>query len=113
MSFYTRRCSKEGAILRVIVASFQLGVERAAGVHLKQALRRGVAAESLQQTKGVGASGSFKLSKEELKKAVPIRDSAEKKVTKNEEKIPRRATEIAKKSTSNVRIVKILRFPTQ
>ncbi|XP_037790688.1 histone H1-delta-like [Penaeus monodon] len=78
-----RNGSSRQAILRFIVASFQVGDERTAGVHLKQALRRGVASGSLQQTKGTGASGSFKLSKEELKKAAPRKDSA-KKVTKNE-----------------------------
>ncbi|XP_047495804.1 histone H1-delta-like [Penaeus chinensis] len=66
-----RNGSSRQAILRFILASFQVGDERAAGVHLKQALRRGVAGGSLQQTKGTGASGSFKLSKEELKKAAP------------------------------------------
>ncbi|XP_037790387.1 histone H1-delta-like [Penaeus monodon] len=79
-----RNGSSRQAILRFIVASFQVGDERTAGVHLKQALRRGVASGSLQQTKGAGASGSFKLSKEELKKAAPRKDSAKKKVTKNE-----------------------------
>ncbi|XP_047495807.1 histone H1-delta-like [Penaeus chinensis] len=69
-----RNGSSRQAILRFILASFQVGDERAAGVHLKQALRRGVAGGSLQQTKGTGASGSFKLSKE-LKKAALRKDS--------------------------------------
>ncbi|XP_037790605.1 histone H1-delta-like [Penaeus monodon] len=63
-----RNGSSRQAILRFIVASFQVGDERTAGVHLKQALRRGVASGSLQQTKGTGASGSFKLSKEKVTK---------------------------------------------
>ncbi|XP_047495819.1 histone H1-delta-like [Penaeus chinensis] len=60
-----RNGSSRQAILRFILASFQIGDEKFAGVHLKQALRRAVAGGSLQQTKGTGASGSFKLSKEE------------------------------------------------
>ncbi|XP_063588885.1 histone H1-delta-like [Penaeus indicus] len=61
-----RNGSSRQAILKFILASFQVEDEKVAGVHLKQALRRGVADGSLQQTKGTGASGSFKLSKEEL-----------------------------------------------
>ncbi|XP_037790606.1 histone H1-like [Penaeus monodon] len=68
------------AILRFILTSFQ------------------VAGGSLPQTKGVGSSGSFKLSKEELKKAAPSKDSA-KKVAKDE-KSPGNATALKPRAKS-------------
>ncbi|XP_063588896.1 histone H1-beta, late embryonic-like [Penaeus indicus] len=101
-----RNGSSRQAILKFILASFQVGDERAAGVHLKQALRRGVASGSLQQTKGTGASGSFRLSKEELKKAAPRKDEntpgkavAKKPSAKSTTKKPTSKT-AAKKPTS-------------
>ncbi|XP_037790607.1 histone H1-delta-like [Penaeus monodon] len=100
-----RNGSSRQAILRFIVASFQVGDERTAGVHLKQALRRGVASGSLQQTKGTGASGSFKLSKEELKKAAPRKDSAKKPTSKTATKKPTSKT-ATKKPTSKTAIKK-------
>ncbi|XP_047495810.1 histone H1-delta-like [Penaeus chinensis] len=93
-----RNGSSRQAILRFILASFQVGDERVAGVHLKQALRRGVVGGSLQQTKGTGASGSFKLSKEELKKAVPRKDSAKKPSAKTATKKPNAKTATKKPS---------------
>ncbi|XP_063588898.1 histone H1-delta-like [Penaeus indicus] len=77
-----RNGSSRQAILKFILASFQVGDEKAAGVHLKQALRRGVASGSLQQTKGTGASGSFRLSKEELKKSALKKKPSAKTATK-------------------------------
>ncbi|XP_042894177.1 transcriptional regulatory protein AlgP-like [Penaeus japonicus] len=89
-----RNGSSRQAILKFILASYKVGDEKTAGVHLKLALRRGVASGSFQQTKGTGASGSFKLSKE-LTKAAPKKDTVKKAATKP---VDRKST--AKKTTA-------------
>merc|ERR1712038_440381 len=53
-----RNGSSRQAILKYIKANYKVGDN--AGVHLKLALKRGVAAGQLKQVKGTGASGSFK-----------------------------------------------------
>ncbi|XP_063588895.1 histone H1-delta-like [Penaeus indicus] len=95
-----RNGSSRQAILKFILASFQVGDEKAAGVIQMQALRS-VAGWSLQQTKGAGASGSLRLFKE-LKMAAPRKNSDKKNVTKNE-KTPRKA---AAKKTSDKTVKK-------
>ena len=51
--------SSRQAILKYITANYKLG--EGANVHLKMALNRGVKSGALKQSKGTGASGSFKL----------------------------------------------------
>ncbi|XP_042857098.1 histone H1-delta-like [Penaeus japonicus] len=64
-----RSGSSRQAILKYIVAHYKVGDEKKAGVRLKLALKKGVASGALKQVKGAGASGSFKLAKEEAKPA--------------------------------------------
>merc|ERR1712002_1189942 len=78
-----RTGSSRQAILKYIIAHNKVGDEKVAAVHLKLALKRGVASGALKQVKGVGASGSFKLVKAEKpaakpKKAAPKKTAAKK-----------------------------------
>ena len=59
-----RNGSSRQAIEKYIKANYKIGE---VGPHLKMALKRGVAGGKLLHTKGVGASGSFKVPKEEKK----------------------------------------------
>ena len=70
-----RNGSSRQAIVKHIKANYKVGDN--AGVHVKLALKRMVTVKLLVQTKGAGASGSFKLS--EAKKAP---DRKPKKVAK-------------------------------
>ena len=56
--------SSRQAIEKYIKANYKVGE---VGSHLKTALKRGVTSGKLVHTKGVGASGSFKVPKEEKK----------------------------------------------
>nr|AYV75054.1 histone 1.B [Phacoides pectinatus] len=68
-SLKERGGSSRQAILKHIMANFNVGKDAAAvNAHLKMALKRGVAKGALKQSKGTGASGSFRLGE---KKAAP------------------------------------------
>ena len=60
-----RKGSSRQAIGKYIKANYKVG--ESSDVHLKQALRRGVVSGVLIQTKGTGASGSFKLAEKAKK----------------------------------------------
>ena len=60
-----RNGSSRQAIEKYIKANYNVG--DAAAQHIKTALKKGASKGTLLQTKGVGASGSFKLPKEEKK----------------------------------------------
>ena len=62
-----RSGSSRQAIVKYISANYN--VSESAGNHVKLALKRGVAAGVLNQPKGTGASGSFKVAKVEKKPA--------------------------------------------
>lgn len=54
--------SSRQAILKYLVANFKVGAdEHAVNTRLKAALRNGVKSETLKQSKGCGATGSFRL----------------------------------------------------
>ncbi len=54
--------SSRQAVLKYIMANFNVGREEASvNTHLKMALKAGVKNNSLKQSKGTGASGSFRL----------------------------------------------------
>ena len=54
--------SSRQAILKYIIANFNVGKDaKTVNVHLKLSLRAGVKNMSLKQSKGTGASGSFKI----------------------------------------------------
>ena len=61
--------SSRQAVLKYIVANFKVGTdESVVNTHLKMALKAGVKSGSLKQSKGTGASGSFRIG-EKPKKA--------------------------------------------
>lgn len=53
--------SSRSKILKYIITNYKVGDERVVNVHLKVALRNGVKSGVLKQTKGTGATGSFRL----------------------------------------------------
>ena len=71
-----RNGSSRQAIEKYIKANYKVGE---VGSHLKMALKRGAASGKLVHTKGVGASGSFKVAKEEKKEKKPKKKPAAKK----------------------------------
>ena len=75
-SLKERNGSSRQAIEKYIKANYKVGD---VGSHLKMALKRGVASGKLLHTKGIGASGSFKLPKEEKKEKKPKKKPAAKK----------------------------------
>ena len=68
-----RTGSSRQAIVKYIKANYKVGDN--ADVHVKMALKRGVASGALTQPKGTGASGSFKV----VKKTEPKKKPAAKK----------------------------------
>ena len=85
-----RTGSSRQAIVKYIKANYKVGDN--ADVHVKMALKRGVASGALAQPKGTGASGSFKV----VKKAEPKKKPAAKKPAA---KKPAAKKPAAKKST--------------
>ncbi|KAG7154618.1 histone H1-delta-like [Homarus americanus] len=87
-----RTGSSRQAILKYIIANYQVGDEKKAGVRLKYALKKGVSNGALKQVKGAGASGSFKLAKDEVKpiakKPVAKKPAAKKPAAKKVVKKP-------------------------
>ena len=77
-----RSGSSRQAILKYINANYK--VSDSANTHLKGALKRGVAAGTLKQVKGAGASGSFKVAEKPkpAKKAVAKKPAAKKPAAK-------------------------------
>lgn len=108
-----RTGSSRQAIVKYIKANYKVGDN--ADVHVKMALKRGVASGALSQPKGTGASGSFKVVKKaEPKKKKPAakkpaakkpaakkpaaKKTSAKKTTPKKKKPAKKATS-AKKST--------------
>ena len=91
-----RSGSSRQAIEKYIKANYKVGE---VGSHLKMALKRGAASGKLVHTKGVGASGSFKLPKEEKKEKKPKKKPATKKKPAAKPKKPA-AKKAAKKPTA-------------
>ncbi|CAC5408133.1 H1_5 [Mytilus coruscus] len=78
--------SSRQAILKYIIANFNVGSDaKTVNTHLKLALKSGVKSNSLKQSKGTGASGSFKIgevakpAKKPAKKAVKPKAAKPKK----------------------------------
>ena len=90
-----RNGSSRQAILKYIKANYKVGDN--ADVHVKMALKRGVVSGTLNQTKGTGASGSFKL----VKKAEPKKKKpAAKKPAAKKSPAKKPAAKKAKKSAT-------------
>ena len=97
-SLKERGGSSRQAILKYICANFKVE-EKSANSHLKLALRAGVKNGSLKQSKGTGASGSFRLG--EVKKAKPAKKAAKPKAAKPKKaKSPKKAKKPAAKKAA-------------
>lgn len=94
-----RNGSSRQAIVKYIKANYKVG--DSADVHVKLALKRGVAAGALSQPKGTGASGSFKVVKkaEPKKKAPPKKKPVAVKKPTGKKPTPKKSKAGAKKST--------------
>jgi len=90
--------SSRQAVLKYIMANFNVGKDESiVNSHLKMALRAGVKNASLKQSKGTGATGSFRLGAEASKKtsgAKKAKKSPSKKST--EKKAPKKAKAVKK-----------------
>ncbi|XP_063589072.1 histone H1-delta-like [Penaeus indicus] len=75
-----RNGSSRQAIQKYIAANYKVG--DSSEVQVKLALKRGVASGALKQTKGTGASGSFRLAKVEAKPAPKKKPAAKKPAAK-------------------------------
>lgn len=85
MALKERGGSSRQAVLKYIMANFNVGRDEASvNTHLKMALRAGVKNSSLKQSKGTGATGSFRLGEAEKKPKAqkPKGQKKEKKVAK-------------------------------
>ena len=76
-SLKERKGSSKQAIEKYVCANYKVGPKY--NSHFKMALKRGVENGALVQTKGVGASGSFKLAKPEPVKKPAVKKPAAKK----------------------------------
>ena len=83
-----RNGSSRQAIVKYIAANYKVG--DSAGTHVKLALKRGVAGGALKQTKGAGASGSFKVAEKPkpAKKPAAKKPAAKKPAAKKAAKKP-------------------------
>ena len=94
-----RNGSSHQKITKHIFSNFKgLGDEAAAKRHIKMALKTGVSSGALQHTKGVGASGSFKLSKvakttPKIKAATKKKPAAKKAAKKPTAKNPKKGSQ--------------------
>ena len=88
VSLKERNGSSRQAIVKYIAANYK--VSESAGTHIKLALKRGVAGGALKQTKGAGASGSFKVAEKPkpAKKPAAKKPAAKKPAAKKAAKKP-------------------------
>ncbi|CAC5382745.1 H1_5 [Mytilus coruscus] len=88
--------SSRQAILKYIMANFNVGKDaKSVNAHLKLALRAGVKNNSLKQSKGTGASGSFRIG--EAKQAKKRSQQRQKKAAKPKAAKPKKAKSTPKK----------------
>uniref|UniRef100_F1LAA1 Histone H1.X n=1 Tax=Ascaris suum TaxID=6253 RepID=F1LAA1_ASCSU len=77
-----KKGSSRAAILKYILQHYKVGDNlTAVNAHLRQALKRGVSTGALKQTKGTGASGSFRLGEGKKTETVKAKKPAAKKTT--------------------------------
>ena len=111
-SLKDRKGSSKQAIGKYICANYKVGPTYNA--HLKMALKRGVESGALVQTKGTGASGSFKIAKveKEAKKPAAKKPAAKKAAPKPAaKKSPKKATKkpAAKKAATKKAPAKVVK----
>ena len=102
-----RKGSSRQAIEKYICANYKVGPKYAGP--LKQALKKGVEAKTLIQTKGVGASGSFKVAKPEAAPKKPAVKKAPVKKTTTKKTPTKKAP--AKKATKKPAAKKTTKKP--
>ena len=112
-----RKGSSRQAIAKYIKANYKVG--DSSDSHMKLALKRGVAAGLLKQTKGTGASGSFKLAekpkppkkvkttkKTPAKKSTVAKTATKKKATPKKKAAPKKKTAAKKTPTKKKAVAK-------
>ena len=91
--------SSRQAILKYIVKNFNVGNdEKVVNTHLKIALRSGVKASSLKQSKGTGATGSFRIGEAAKKAVKPKKVKKPKAAAKKPAAKPKKAAKKVKKA---------------
>ena len=84
-----RKGSSRQAIEKYIAANYKVGPKYTGP--MKQALKKGVEKGTLVQTKGVGASGSFKIAKPEPEKKPAVKKPAKKTTKPAAKKVAKKA----------------------
>lgn len=98
-SLKERGGSSRQAILKYILANYNVGKdEKTVNNHLKLALRAGGKNGSLKQTKGTGASGSFRLGEVKKAAAKPKKATKPKAAKPKKVKTPKKAVAKPKKA---------------
>lgn len=109
-SLKERGGSSRQALLKYLMANFSVGEDsKVVNSHLKIALRNGVTKETLKQSKGTGAAGSFKLGE---KPKVEKKPKAKKPVTETKAKKPKAKKPETKKPATKKTPVKKAKKPT-
>ncbi|XP_046564003.1 histone H1-delta-like [Haliotis rubra] len=96
-SMKDRSGSSRQALLKYILANFKVDAN-AAKTHLKLALRAGVSNGTLKQSKGTGASGSFKIGEKSEKTKKPKAKKAVKPKAAGAKKVKKPKAAVSKKS---------------
>jgi hypothetical protein len=96
-SLKERSGSSLQAIKKYIRSNYKVGDN--SDVHVKMALKRGVAAGTLTQTKGTGASGSFKVAQKKKEVKKPRKPAAKKSAAKKPAKPTKKTTPKKKPKT--------------
>ena len=93
MLIFSRNGSSRQAILKFIASTYKVNADKHANSQLKLALKRGVEKNVLKQAKGSGASGSFRVNSEAVKKTVSVKP---KKIATKKPKAVVKKTSLAK-----------------
>ena len=117
-----RKGSSRQAIVKYVQSNYNVGEK--SDVHVKNCLRKGVQAKVLQQVKGTGASGSFKLTKKvadkpkkekkpaaksKAKKAAPTTTAKKPAATKKVKKTPTKKKTPVKKASPAAKSQRLLK----
>ena len=97
--------SSRQAIIKYIIENYKIDADNVSGASLKLALKRGVANGHLKQSKGTGASGSFKLGDKQNEKTNPKNPTVVK--LKNPKNTKHKITVAKKTKVANSKKMKI------
>ena len=87
-----RNGSSRQAIVKYILSHYKVGDEKKAGNRVRLALRKGVDSGHYKNVKGSGASGSFRLAKDDKAPAKKAKKPKAKKAKKPKAKRPKKTT---------------------